>query len=248
MFSHINFVLLSLTGVCLAVKPGFDCQKAQTPIEKLICGSDALSNQDRQMNQLYNSLLDQAAEKDREPIRAEQRSFLKRRDELCNLDPTAAEKYLSEIYQERITALKAQFAYDSVDVPTAGAMMLLRVTPEGGDVQPGRQIVFQFDRPVVPIGRMERKAELNSHRNPASLQLRMALAQHQRSRMPAAAGGCPETCHKIHGEGQTRHQRRSWCHPGRRRDPYLHNTAPQDHLYPFRVLAGTRYAFDSNDF
>jgi uncharacterized protein len=79
------------------VKPGFDCQKAQTPIEKLICGSDVLSNQDRQMNRLYDSLLNQAAEKDRGLIRAEQRSFLKRRDKLCNLDPTAAEECLVNI-------------------------------------------------------------------------------------------------------------------------------------------------------
>ena len=33
---------------------------------------------------------------------------------------------------------------------------LLSVTPAGEDVPPGRQIVFQFDRPVVPIGRMDR--------------------------------------------------------------------------------------------
>ena len=157
--SLILVLLLSLAGVCLAVKPGFDCQKAQTPIEKLICGSDVLSNQDRQMNQLYESLLNQADEKDRGLIKTEQRSFLKRRNKLCNLDQTAAEKCLREIYQERITALKAQFAHDSTNVPIAGALKLLRITPSGDDVEPGRQIVFQFDRPVVPIGRMQRKAQ-----------------------------------------------------------------------------------------
>ena len=157
-WSLIVILLLSLAGVCLTVKPGFDCQKAHTPIEKLNCGSDVLSNQDRQMNQLYKSLLNQANEKDRGRIREEQRSFLKRRDKLCSLDPTAAEKCLREIYQERITALKAQFAHDSADRPTAEALKLLRITPKGDDVEPGRQIVFQFDRPVVPIGRMERKA------------------------------------------------------------------------------------------
>jgi uncharacterized protein YfaS (alpha-2-macroglobulin family) len=36
---------------------------------------------------------------------------------------------------------------------------LLRITPAGDDVAPGRQIVFEFDRPVVPIGRMERRAD-----------------------------------------------------------------------------------------
>ena len=37
-------------------------------------------------------------------------------------------------------------------------LRLLRVTPSGVDVPAGRQIVFQFDRPVVPLGRMARDA------------------------------------------------------------------------------------------
>ena len=35
---------------------------------------------------------------------------------------------------------------------------ITRITPSGTDVPAGRQIVFQFDRPVVPMGRMARKA------------------------------------------------------------------------------------------
>jgi len=37
-------------------------------------------------------------------------------------------------------------------------LKVLRVTPSGLDIPPGRQIVFQFDRAVVPVGRMERDA------------------------------------------------------------------------------------------
>ncbi len=37
-------------------------------------------------------------------------------------------------------------------------LSILRITPNGVDVPPGRQIVFQFNRPVVPVGRMERSA------------------------------------------------------------------------------------------
>lgn len=36
-------------------------------------------------------------------------------------------------------------------------LRLLRVTPTGDDVEAGRQIVLAFDRPVVPLGRMDRK-------------------------------------------------------------------------------------------
>ena len=43
----------------------------------------------------------------------------------------------------------------SADEPAS--LQVLRITPTGMDVPPGRQIVFQFDRAVVPVGRMERK-------------------------------------------------------------------------------------------
>ncbi len=39
------------------------------------------------------------------------------------------------------------------------ALKLLRITPQGEDVPAGRQVVFQFDRAVVPVGRMERAAD-----------------------------------------------------------------------------------------
>lgn len=41
----------------------------------------------------------------------------------------------------------------------ATARQLLRMTPEGDDVPAGRQVVFQFDRPMAPVGRMERRAD-----------------------------------------------------------------------------------------
>jgi hypothetical protein len=41
---------------------------------------------------------------------------------------------------------------------TPSSLEITRITPSGSDVPAGRQIVFQFDRPVVPIGRMARKS------------------------------------------------------------------------------------------
>ena len=49
-------------------------------------------------------------------------------------------------------------ACDSSNVASGPTLKLLRVTPQGDDVLPGNQSVFQFDRPVVPIGRMDRQA------------------------------------------------------------------------------------------
>ncbi|TQV66502.1 large extracellular alpha-helical protein [Exilibacterium tricleocarpae] len=55
-------------------------------------------------------------------------------------------------------ATAAAPAFDSAARPTDKALKILRITPAGDDVKAGRQVVFQFDRPVVPIGRMERDA------------------------------------------------------------------------------------------
>lgn len=38
-------------------------------------------------------------------------------------------------------------------------LRILRVTPEGKDIPAARQIVIEFNRPVVPVGPMDRKAE-----------------------------------------------------------------------------------------
>ncbi len=43
--------------------------------------------------------------------------------------------------------------------PAGKDLQVLRITPAGQEVPPGRQIVIQFNRPVVPLGRMERGAE-----------------------------------------------------------------------------------------
>jgi uncharacterized protein YfaS (alpha-2-macroglobulin family) len=40
----------------------------------------------------------------------------------------------------------------------AGPPRLIRITPSGDDVPVGQQIAFEFDRSIVPIGRMEREA------------------------------------------------------------------------------------------
>ena len=43
------------------------------------------------------------------------------------------------------------------DGPRA-SLKIVRITPSGEDVPPGRQVVIQFNRPVVPIGRMDRES------------------------------------------------------------------------------------------
>ncbi|MFA6008554.1 MAG: alpha-2-macroglobulin family protein [Desulfobacteraceae bacterium] len=50
-------------------------------------------------------------------------------------------------------------AFDSKDFAARKGLEITRITPEGQDVPPGQEIVIQFSKPVVPLGRMERRAD-----------------------------------------------------------------------------------------
>ncbi|MGA7966072.1 MAG: Ig-like domain-containing protein, partial [Gammaproteobacteria bacterium] len=45
---------------------------------------------------------------------------------------------------------------DAFSARAAGPLHVLRVTPSGTDVPPGQEIVFKFDRTMVPLGDMAR--------------------------------------------------------------------------------------------
>jgi len=55
-------------------------------------------------------------------------------------------------------APRAHAQFDSANLPQSGELSVLRVTPDGTDVLPGSQIVIEFNRPVVAVGKMERSA------------------------------------------------------------------------------------------
>ncbi len=56
------------------------------------------------------------------------------------------------------TCVGVIFSADRSFAKEPAELRIVRVTPTGQDVPPGRQIVIQFNRAVVPVGRMERRA------------------------------------------------------------------------------------------
>ena len=57
-------------------------------------------------------------------------------------------------------AAAKQAPFDSADFNKGDQPLeLLRIIPSGDDVPPARQIVFHFNRPVVPMGRIERRLD-----------------------------------------------------------------------------------------
>ena len=75
------------------------------------------------------------------------------------LDPTAANRLglMRNVLVLFFVGLMSVAAPASAQ--PGGPLRLTSMVPSGDNVPPGRQIVLQFDRPVVPIGRMERRAD-----------------------------------------------------------------------------------------
>ncbi len=65
-------------------------------------------------------------------------------------------RFLPALISWFLCAAPAYAAYDSAAAATSGNLEVIRVTPDGEDVPAGKQVVIQFNRPVVPIGKMER--------------------------------------------------------------------------------------------
>jgi uncharacterized protein len=77
----------------------FDCTKASTAIEKLICGSPQISRLDEELSVAYKEAATQT--RDRDPLVIDQKRWLKNERGLCR-----DENCLKMVYQERIIELK----------------------------------------------------------------------------------------------------------------------------------------------
>jgi uncharacterized protein len=99
----VSFLAGGILAVALAPHAraaSFDCAKAATPTEKLICGNPQLSQLDGQLALAYQRALAGAAEPDR--LRAEQRAWLRTERKACADAPC-----LQKVYTQRLAALAA---------------------------------------------------------------------------------------------------------------------------------------------
>jgi uncharacterized protein YecT (DUF1311 family) len=95
-----------LAGSLLAAAPrtraaSFDCAKAATPTEKLICGDPELSQLDGQLAETYRRELDDAFDPNK--LRAKQHMWLRTERDAC-----ADAACLKKVYAQRIAALTAR--------------------------------------------------------------------------------------------------------------------------------------------
>ncbi len=91
--TRIEFVMLaaaSLAALCAAphgaqAAASFDCRRAATVVEKEICGITAFQDLDRDIATTYTAALAALSAADADALRAEQRAWLKERDDCGDL-------------------------------------------------------------------------------------------------------------------------------------------------------------------
>lgn len=113
-----NNRLAFLIALCLTPSPlaaqGFDCGKAQTPVEKLICAAPEIGALDKELNAAVQARL-AAAPLDREQFLSEARQWLRLRDKTCVVPAgslsarrrSAAVVCLAKAYRARLGAIAA---------------------------------------------------------------------------------------------------------------------------------------------
>lgn len=99
------FGLAASASSASAATPSFDCRKASSHNEKLICSNTGLATLDRQIGARYKALLSQLDSTAAQALKSDQRWFLASRDD-TDMDP-ATVKDLTDILRHRLTFLNA---------------------------------------------------------------------------------------------------------------------------------------------
>ena len=85
---------------------GFDCDKAGTHIERKICATPVLARADKEMGKLYSALRKKLPKAERNILRKNQRSWMKKRNKQCQDKVKADQVCLSGFYSSRLLILR----------------------------------------------------------------------------------------------------------------------------------------------
>jgi uncharacterized protein len=98
---------VSFAAVVLAQGPAFDCEMASGSIEKMVCADPQLGTLDRTLSAVYSAALLKAANQRPPILKAEQRGWIKGRNDCWKADDKRA--CVVEAYRHRIVELQARY-------------------------------------------------------------------------------------------------------------------------------------------
>ena len=128
-----------------ATEPSYDCSRAESSVEELICSDEALASLDRQLAQVWNSVLSLSRDMvDLPMVKAEQRGWIKGRND-CWKD-NDVRGCVENSYKKRIAELQARWRLVGATGPVFFAC----------DGNPANEIVATFFASDPPAAILER--------------------------------------------------------------------------------------------
>ncbi len=125
--------LALISGTALAATPSFDCAKvAAGSIEEMICADDALAALDRKLDEVYAAASKKAANEHPPVLKAEQRGWIKGRNECWKADDRR--RCVEDSYRLRIAELEVRYRLVPAKGPVAYAC----------DGNPANEVVATF--------------------------------------------------------------------------------------------------------
>jgi len=100
--NYLKIGLLCALSVNVAMGASFDCNKATSSVEKMICNNVMLSELDEQLGKQYKEALNNASDTNKILIKKEQKSWMKDEQKICKTNTC-----LEIAYRSRISALNS---------------------------------------------------------------------------------------------------------------------------------------------
>lgn len=136
------FLAMVVPSAFDAQAASFDCTKASTNVEILICKTPSLSRSDEELSAIYKQAVAVAINPD--AVKQEQRNWIARMRNKCS-----NAQCLAVAYATRRLVLAASLTQDAASRPPAGQLLLVRAAQAEQQVGPGRTF------PVSLVGRVE---------------------------------------------------------------------------------------------
>lgn len=142
-----------------ATGPAFDCAKATGAIEKLICGDEKLATLDRRLEGVYRAAMAKAKDGMGNTLRAEQRGWVKGRDECWKATGPDNAVFLTESWQatSEHECVEAQYRLRTSELQVRWQLVPAKKPVYFGcNNNPANEVVATFFETDPPAARFER--------------------------------------------------------------------------------------------
>ena len=145
-----------LPGAADAQEPAFDCTKAESEVEKLICASDALATLDRELDEVYKAAMAKAEGDMAKQLRTEQRGWIKGRNDCWKANGVETWITASWTVTTVEACIEANYRLRTSELQSSWRLLPPKTVFYGCGDTPANEVVANFFATDPPTIRLER--------------------------------------------------------------------------------------------